>query len=120
MNPSTFQERRMILEAICSDRTLPGNALKLAMTLMAFVNAGSGKCCPTQRTIRARCHLSRNTIDAMGRALEVRKWMRIERDVGGDREANRYHFAFDRVREGGDHYGFSLLWGCDERPLESP
>jgi hypothetical protein len=119
MNPSTFHERRMMLEAICADPALPGNALKLAMTLMAFVNINSGKCCPSQRAIRARCHLSRNTIDTMGRALEARKWMRIERGMGGDRDANRYHFAFDRVREGGDHYGFSLIGGRDERLLEA-
>jgi Helix-turn-helix domain len=114
MNRSTFHERHMLLEAICADPTLPGNALKVAMTLMAFVNADTGNCYPAQRTVEDRCHLSRNTINAMCRALENRGWLRIERDVGGDKQANRYHFAFYRVREGGDHCGYSLLLGSDK------
>jgi helix-turn-helix protein len=117
MNPSTPVERRTLLEAICADPELTGNALKLAMTLMAFVNNETGRCCPAQRTISNRCHMSRNTIDVQARALEDRGWVRMERDGGGDRESNRYHFAFDRVRKGGDHYGFGLRQGREELPL---
>jgi hypothetical protein len=110
-NPSKSHERYALLEAIAADPELPPSALNLAMALMAFVNGQTGLCCPAQVTIRGRCHLSRNTIDTATRALERRGWLWVERDHGGDRDSNRYHFKFERVREGGDHYGFTLRDG---------
>lgn len=109
MNPSTYVERRTLLEAICADPKLTGSALRFAMVAMACVNNDSGACFPSQRAIRYCCHLSRNTIETQARALEERGWLWIERGESDDGEANRYHFAFHRVRDGGDRYGFSLL-----------
>jgi Helix-turn-helix domain len=107
-NPSKSHERHALLQAITADRKLPGNAVRLAVTLMAFVNNATGLCCPSQEKIRDRCHLSRNTIDSMARVLERQGWLRIERR---ERSYTRYHFMFDRIREGGDYSGFSLLHG---------
>jgi Helix-turn-helix domain len=98
-------ERHALLQAITADRKAPGNAVRLAVTLMAFVNNATGLCCPSQEKIRDRCHLSRNTIDSMARVLERQGWLRIERR---ERSYTRYHFMFDRIREGGDYYGQTI------------
>jgi len=101
MNPSNLVERWQLVQAINADSELKGSALKVAVALMGFVNSQTGECYPTFEKIMAACHVSKATVVRATQTLESRGWVAIERDVGGDRESNRYHFAFDRIREGG-------------------
>ena len=52
----------------------------------------------TFEKIAACCHVSKRTVATATYDLERRKWVKIVRDEGGDRESNRYFFAFDRIR----------------------
>ncbi len=100
-NPSTLAERMDLIQAINADPELSASALAVAVALMSFVNSKTGECFPSFENIVARCHVSKRTVSTATQDLECRGWVAIERDSGGDREANRYHFAFDRVRKGG-------------------
>jgi hypothetical protein len=100
-NPSTLPERMDLIQAINADPELSASAVAVAVALMSFVNSKTGECFPAFEDIMARCHVSKKTVATATQHLEHRGWVAIERDGGGDREANRYHFAFDRVRKGG-------------------
>jgi hypothetical protein len=100
-NPSTVAERMDLLHAINADPELSGSAIAVSLALMSFVNSKTGECFPTFESIAERCRVSKRTVATAVQDLERRGWVVIERDYGGDREANRYHFAFDRIRKGG-------------------
>jgi hypothetical protein len=99
-NPSTLAERMDLLHAINVDPQLSASAVAVALALMSFVNSKTGECFPTFEKIARRCRVSKRTVATVTRELERGGWIAIERDEGGDREANRYHFAFDRIRKG--------------------
>ncbi|MGA8650412.1 MAG: helix-turn-helix domain-containing protein [Xanthobacteraceae bacterium] len=99
-NPSTLAERMDLIQAINADPELSASAVVVAVALMRFVNSKTGECYPTFESIAERCHVSKRTVATAVQDLERRGWVVIERDYGGDREANRYHFAFDRIRKG--------------------
>ena len=100
-NPSTLAERMDLIQAINADPNLSASAVAVAVAVMSFVNSKTGECYPPFEQIVARCHVSKRTVSTVTQELECRGWVTIERDEGGDREANRYHFAFDRVRKDG-------------------
>jgi Helix-turn-helix domain len=100
MNASSLLERWQLIQAINADPELSSSAVKIAVSLMGFVNSTTGACYPNFEKIMAACHVSKATVVRATQMLESRGWVAIERDVGGDRESNRYHFAFDRIREG--------------------
>lgn len=100
-NPSTLAERMDLLHAINLDPELSASAVVVALALMSFVNSKTGECFPTFESIAERSRVSKRTVATATQDLELRGWVAIERDEGGDREANRYHFAFDRVRKPG-------------------
>ncbi len=100
MNSSTLVERWQFLQAINADPDLSASAKSVAFALMAFVNSETGACFPSFDKIMAACHVSKATVVRSTRALESCGWVTIERDHGGDRESNRYHFAFERARDG--------------------
>jgi hypothetical protein len=100
MNPSTLVERWQLAQAINADPELSASAKTVAVALLGFVNSKTGECYPALEKIMARCHVSKATAVRATQALESRRWVMIERDTGGDREANRYHFVFDRIRGG--------------------
>src|SRR5262245_10677306 len=108
-NISTPEERLALLAAICANPKLNGNAVKLERLLMDFINPKTGVCNPEQRTIMERGHFSTNTIDAAADALVRENWLRIYH--GNRHRSNRYYLAFDRVREGGEYFGFNLMTG---------
>jgi hypothetical protein len=100
-NPSTLAERMDLIQAINADPELSASAVVVAVALMSFANSKTGECFPTFQKIASRCCVSERTVATATRELERGGWVAIGRDEGGDREANRYHFAFDRVRKGG-------------------
>src|ERR1700730_8244582 len=100
MNASSLLERWQLIQAINAAPELSATAVKIAVSLMGFVNSTTGACYPNFEKIMAACHVSKATVVRATQMLESRGWVAIERDVGGDRESNRYHFAFDRIREG--------------------
>jgi hypothetical protein len=100
-NPSTVAERMDLLHAINADPELSASAVAVSLALMSFVNSKTGECFPTFERIAERCRVSKRTVATAAQDLERRGWVVIERDYSGDREANRYHFAFDRIRKGG-------------------
>jgi hypothetical protein len=100
MNPSTLVERWQLILAINADPELSASAKIVALALMSFVNSKTGECYPTFEKIMACCHVSKVTVARANQALESHGWVAIERDEGGDRESNHYHFAFERIREG--------------------
>jgi hypothetical protein len=101
MNPSSLLERWQLAQAINADPELNGSAIKVAVALMGFVNSRTGECFPSLTKIVAACGLKRSTVVLATQALESRGWVRIERYGTGDRDSNRYHFRFDRLRDGG-------------------
>jgi hypothetical protein len=103
MNPSSLLERWQLVQAIISDPGLSASAKTVAVALLGFVNSRSGECYPALETIMAHSQVSKATAVRATKALESQGWVRIERDPGGDRETNRYHFAFNRIRGGSAH-----------------
>ncbi|MFZ1088338.1 MAG: helix-turn-helix domain-containing protein, partial [Xanthobacteraceae bacterium] len=104
MNPSTLLERWLLTQALNADPKLSASAKSVAVALLGFVNSKTGECFPPFEKIAARCHVSKRTVARATRDLEWRGWVRIERDEGGDRNSNRYHFAFDRIRRSSEAF----------------
>jgi hypothetical protein len=98
MNLSKLVERWQLVQAINADPALSASAKIVAVSLMGFVNSKTGECFPSFEKIAACCHVSKRTVATATYDLERRKWVKIVRDEGGDRESNRYFFAFDRIR----------------------
>jgi hypothetical protein len=115
MNPSSLLERWQLIQAINADPELSASAKTVAVALLGFVNSKTGECYPALEKIMARCHVSKATAVRATQALESRRWVMIERDAGGDRESNRYYFAFDRIRGGSPQTAAtSVAHGADE------
>jgi hypothetical protein len=100
MNPSSLVERWQLIQAINADPELSASAKTVAVALLGFVNSRSGECYPALEKIMAHSQVSKATAVRATKALESQGWVRIERDAGGDRESNRYYFAFNRIRGG--------------------
>jgi len=98
---SSLVERWQLVQAINADSELSASAKIVTVALMGFVNSKTGECFPTFEKIAACCHVSKRTVATATQELERRGWVAIERDEGGDRESNRYRFAFSRIRDGG-------------------
>jgi hypothetical protein len=107
MNLSNLVQRWQLIQAINADPALTASAKIVAVSLMGFVNSKTGECFPSFEKIAARCHVSKRTVATATYDLERRKWVKIVRDEGGDRESNRYFFAFDRIR-------VNVQEACDE------
>ena len=107
MNLSNLVERWQLVQAINADSELSASAKIVAVSLMGFVNSKTGECFPSFEKIAASCHVSKRTVATATYDLERRKWVKIVRDEGGDRESNRYFFAFDRIR-------VNVQEACDE------
>jgi hypothetical protein len=97
---SNLVERWQLVQAINADSELSASAKIVAVALMGFVNSKTGECFPTFEKIAACCHVSKRTVATATQELERHGWVAIERDEGGDRESNRYRFAFSRIRDG--------------------
>lgn len=83
--------RRLWLQAIAVDRSLPTHATAIAVHLDSYFNANSGEAWPKVSTICKGLGLAERTVQKVLAALEETGF--LERELGSGRRTTRYRIA---------------------------